>query len=179
MVIPIYTLSTKCCSMVHSASYSQLTERAQRVFDSLTPLAVRQLVPMARAIILPVVMGIAKPADPNCMSDRRKTGEDIFRLPPASLLRVPVCEDDPVESARVDHDAESEMGDGEEEMASMGVPAHDASSTATTGSNLLYLSDQVTTLTYYIIIYIYTYSTVTCLSMYMCTCTLYVVYCEM
>ena len=107
---------------------------------------------MARAIILPVAMGIAKPVDPNCMSDRRKTGEDIFRLPPASLLRVPVCEDDHVEAGGgggtaggggVDHDAESEMGDGEEEMTSIGVPAHDASSTATTGSNLLYLSDQV------------------------------------
>ena len=119
------------------------------MFTSLTPLAVRQLVPMARAIILPVVMGIAKPVDPNCMSDRRKMGEDIFRLPPASLLRVPACEDEPVEGAAggsgggADHDAESEMGDGEEEMTSMGVPAHDASSTATTGSNLLYLSDQV------------------------------------
>ena len=106
---------------------------------------------MARAIILPVVMGITKPVDPNCMADRRKTGEEIFRLPPASLLRVPVCEDEPVEGGGgasgggggVDHDAESEMGDGEEEMTSMGVPAHDASSTATTGSNLLYLSDQV------------------------------------
>jgi hypothetical protein len=133
----------------HSVSYNQLIERASRVFTSLTPLAVRQLVPMARAIILPVVMGITKPVDPNCMSDRRKTGEEIFRLPPASLLRVPVCEDEPVEGGGgaggggVDHDAESEMGDGEEEMTSIGVPAHDASSTATTGSNLLYLSDQV------------------------------------
>ena len=126
-----------------------MMERASRVFTSLTPLAVRQLVPMARAIILPVVMGIAKPVDSNCMSDRRKTGEDIFRLPPASLLRVPVCEDEPVEGAGgggVDHDAESEMGDGEEELTSMGVPAIDASSTATTGSNLLYLSDQVMSL---------------------------------
>ena len=98
---------------------------------------------MARAIILPVAMGISKPVDPNCMSDRRKTGEDIFRLPPASLLRVPTCEDDPVEGGGVDNDAESEMGDGEEEMTGIGVPTHDASSTATTGSNLLYLSDQV------------------------------------
>lgn len=136
---------------LYSVSYNQLIERASRVFTSLTPLAVKQLVPMARAIILPVVMGITKPVDPNCMADRRKTGEEIFRLPPASLLRVPVCEDEPVEGGGgasgggggVDHDAESEMGDGEEEMTSMGVPAHDASSTATTGSNLLYLSDQV------------------------------------
>ena len=141
-----------CVFSFHSVSYNQLIERASRVFTSLTSLAVRQLVPMARAIILPVVMGIAKPVDPNCMSDRRKTGEDTFRLPPASLLRVPVCEDEPVEGGSgagggggggVDHDAESEMGDGEEEMTSMGVPVHDASSTATTGSNLLYLSDQV------------------------------------
>lgn len=124
--------------------YSQLAERTQRVFTSLTPLAVRQLVPMARAIILPVTMGISKPVDPNCLSDGRKIGEEMFRLPAASLLRVPVCEDEPMDSAGVDHDAESEMGDGEEEMtSSVGVPAHDASSTATTGSNLLYLSDQV------------------------------------
>ena len=114
------------------------------MFSSLTPLAVRQLVPMARAIILPVTMGISKPVEPNCMSDRRRTGEEIFRLLPASLLRVPACEDEPLDSATVDHDAESEMGDAEEEITgSVGVPAHDASSTATTGSNLLYLSDQV------------------------------------
>lgn len=94
---------------------------------------------MARAVILPVAMGIAKPIDPSCMSDRRKTGDDIFRLPPASMLRVPLCDDDPVEGG--DHDAESKMGEGEEELPGIGVPAHDASSTATAGSNLLYLSD--------------------------------------
>ena len=39
-------------------------------------------------------------------------------------------------------DTESEAGDGEESTS--GGPAHDASSTATVGSNPIYLSDQVT-----------------------------------
>ena len=102
------------------------------------------------------------------MSDRRKTGEDIFRLPPASLLRVPTCEDDPVEGGGVDNDAESEMGDGEEEMTGIGVPTHDASSTATTGSNLLYLSDQVCYMYMYVIDRTCKNSSNTC------TCTLYI-----
>ena len=116
------------------------------MFTSLTPLAVRQLVPMARAVILPVAMGLAKPADPACMSDRRKTGDDIFRLPPASMLRVPLCDDEPMEGGGGDQaDSESKMGEGDEELPNIGIglPSHDASSTATTGSNLLYLSDQV------------------------------------
>ena len=41
-------------------------------------------------------------------------------------------------------DTESEAGDGEESTS--GGPAHDASSTATVGSNPIYLSDQVTTI---------------------------------
>lgn len=144
MFIAFYKLYQRVCVCLRSASYNQLTERAQKVFTSLTPLAVRQLVPMARAIILPVAMGISRPVDPNCMSDRRKTGEEIFRLPPVSLLRK--REDEPADNGGgggggADHDAESEMGDKEEEITSIGVPAHDASSTATTGSNLLYLSD--------------------------------------
>lgn len=116
-------------------------ERAEHVFASLAPLAIFQLVSMARAVILPVSMGVARPVHSLCMSDRHKTSMEMFSLPPTSLLRVPVVEEEGGGEGGVEADTESEMGDGEESVG--GVLTHDASSTATIGSNPLYLSDQV------------------------------------
>ena len=50
------------CDYVHMcrSSSSPLLERARRVFNSLAPLSIHQLVPMARALVLPVTMGIAR-----------------------------------------------------------------------------------------------------------------------
>ena len=90
MLVPINAPSSPpTCSSVSSV----LQERAERVFSSLAPLAVRQLVPMVRAIIQPVRTGMARPVDPMCMSDRHKTADELFRLPIPSLLRVPSTED--------------------------------------------------------------------------------------
>ena len=81
------------------------------------------------------------------MSERQETSEDMFRLPPASLLRMPtVSEDEGVggDGCGTDQDAESEMGEGEEDTSLGLISAMDASSGAVpVGSNLLYLSDQV------------------------------------
>ena len=101
-------------------------------------VSVDQCILILIGFVTSLCVQLCRPVDPLCMSDRRKTSEELFRRPPVSLLRVPVCEDETLEG-----DTESEMGDGEEEATSVGAPAHDASSTATTGSNLLYLSDQV------------------------------------
>ena len=116
-------------------------ERAEHILSSLAPLAVFQLVPMARALILPVSMGMTRPVHPLCMGDRHKTAMEMFTLPPTTLLRVPVVEEEGGGEGGADADTESEIGDGEESVG--GVPTHDASSTATIGSNPLYLSDQV------------------------------------
>jgi hypothetical protein len=82
---------------------------------------------------------MARPVDPLSMADRHKVTEEMFRLPPVSLLREHPMED-MEQSAGVSGD-ESEGGDGEEESVA-GTMAQDASSTATIGSNLLYLSDE-------------------------------------
>ncbi len=73
---------------------STLADRAARVLSSLAPLAVRPLVQMARAIVHPVTVGMARPVDPLCMSDRHKTAEELFKLPPPSLFRTPPFEDE-------------------------------------------------------------------------------------
>ena len=65
-------------------------------------------------------------------------------MPLVSLLRVPACEEEggaSEEGVVGDHDTESEMG--EDEPQSVGGLAHDASSTVTTGSHLVFFSDQV------------------------------------
>lgn len=64
-------------------------EQVERVLLGLAPLAVPQVVSLAKAVILPVCGGVVRPTDPLCMSARHKTGEEVFRLPPPSLLRVP------------------------------------------------------------------------------------------
>ena len=84
---------------------------------------------------------MTRPVHPLCMGDRHKTAMEMFILPPTTLLRVPVVEEEGGGEGGADADTESEIGDGEESVG--GVPTHDASSTATIGSNPLYLSDQV------------------------------------
>ena len=81
-----------CFLLSPSPVKSAVTERASSVFSSLAPLTVRALLRMARAIMLPVTRGVCRPLDPLCMNDRHKVSEDMFRLPPVSLLREPPCE---------------------------------------------------------------------------------------
>lgn len=73
--------------------------------------------------------------DPLCMSERGRVCEDVFRLPLVSLLRLGACQE---EVGGEGEGADSELGEED-------PPTHalDASSTVTTGSHLLYLSDQV------------------------------------
>ncbi len=47
------------CDMC-SHTPSLIVDRAQWIFSSLASLTVRQLVPMAKAVILPVMMGVAR-----------------------------------------------------------------------------------------------------------------------
>ena len=82
------------------------------------------------------------------MSDRREASEEMFRLPPVSLLRMPPCEEEASSSVGEgftggDQDTESEMGETEEDSSLMLVPSGLDSSTGPGASNLLYLSDQV------------------------------------
>lgn len=70
------------------------------------------------------------------MSDRHETSEEMFRLPPVSLLRVPPCEEEMGRDGGVaDQDTESEMGDVEDDTITIDPLAGP--------SNVLYLSDQV------------------------------------
>ncbi len=83
-----------------------------------------------------------------CMGDRHETSEEMFRLPPVSLLRMPPCEEEAGSGGEgflgADQDTESEMGETEEDSSLLLVPSGlESSSTVPTGSNLLYLSDQV------------------------------------
>ena len=79
--------------------------------------------------------------DPLCMSDRHETSEEMFRLPPVSLLRMPPCDEEVGGDGGVaDQDTESEMGEGEDEAL---APSMEHASSLAAGSNLLYLSDQV------------------------------------
>ena len=142
---------------------SPVVDRVQLILSALSSLAVPQLVALARVVLLPATLGVARPVDSACMSDgRHKVAEEMFCQTPPSLLRVPPLDDDEEEEeeelpaagvtgggmagggvAVGDADtAESELGDGEE--SSSGAPPLDASSTATIGSNpVVYLSDQV------------------------------------
>ncbi len=45
---------------VHSHTPSTIVDRARLVFSSLASLTVQQLVPIAKAVILPVMMGVAR-----------------------------------------------------------------------------------------------------------------------
>lgn len=73
------------------------------------------------------------------MSDRHETSDEMFRLPPVSLLRIPSYEEEGEGSAAVDLDTESEMGEAEDDLRA--VPSMDTSSAVP--ASLLYLSDQV------------------------------------
>ena len=78
------------------------------------------------------------------MSDRREVSDEMFRLPPVSLLRMPPCEDEgSSEGGTGDQDTESEMGDGEDESSGVLPPMDTGGSAIAPESNLLYLSDQV------------------------------------
>ncbi len=66
------------------------------------------------------------------MTERGRVCEDMFRLPLVSLLREGVWPEEDVEGV------DSEMGDEDPPTLAL-----EASSTVTTGSHLLYLSDQV------------------------------------
>ncbi|CAI8024034.1 E3 ubiquitin-protein ligase UBR5 [Geodia barretti] len=122
-----------------SVSKSGVGERAFFIFSSLALHAVPALLETALQVITPVTRGMARPIDPLSMTDRHKVAEEMFRLPPVSLLREQPMELSEQGGEGVSGD-ESEAGDGEESVA--GVGGQDASSTATIGSNLLYLSDE-------------------------------------
>lgn len=80
------------------------------------------------------------------MSDRHETSDDMFRLPPVSLLRMPPCEEEGSgEGFNTDQDTESELGEAEEDSSLVlgPLPPMDATSAVPADSNLLYLSDQV------------------------------------
>ncbi len=84
------------CSIICRAlcsAKSKVADHAARALCSLAPLAVRPLVRMAAALIRPVTVGVARPVDPLCMTDRHKTAEEMFKLPPPSLFRTPPMED--------------------------------------------------------------------------------------
>ena len=135
-----------------SPSLSPL-QLADRIFSSLVPLAVPQLISQARTVLTPVCMGVCMPIESaSSGSDKHKIAEELFRLPQADLLRVSTIpggggggggeHTQLTEGGISESESESGAGDGEESTS--GGPAHDASSTATVGSNPLpYLSDHV------------------------------------
>ncbi len=78
------------------------------------------------------------------MADRRETSDDMFGLPPLSLLRTPPCEEEGSgEGSLVDLDTESEIGDGEDDIVLVPPGMETGGVSINAGSNLLYLSDQV------------------------------------
>ena len=186
-----------------------MVDRSRRVFSSLAALSLKQMIPLALALIYPVKTGITRSGhththycspfswskdfhrslikpeftvlsslihlhfydatfaisvmwifvivvvdvvccylfvyravDPLCMSDRHETSEEMFRLPPVSLLRMMPSEEEgsgDSSTSNADPDTESEMGDAEDD--SLATPMENSSLTG--ASNLLYLSDQV------------------------------------
>ncbi len=73
------------------------------------------------------------------MSDRHETSEEMFRLPPISLLRMPPSEEEgsgDSSPSTEDPDTESEMGDDDS-------PSNPLDNSMEANSNLLYLSEQV------------------------------------
>lgn len=81
------------------------------------------------------MLGVARPVNLHCMSERGRVCEEVFRLPLISLLREGAAEEEGGGEGEI---ADSELGDEEPPTLAL-----DASSTVTTGSHLLYLSDQV------------------------------------
>ena len=69
------------------SSKSGVSERAFFAFSSLAPHSIPALLDSALASITPVMRGVARPVDPLSMADRHKVAEEMFRLPPVSLLR--------------------------------------------------------------------------------------------
>ena len=112
-----------------------------------------QLISQARAVLTPVCMGVCMPIESASVGgDKHRIAEELFRLPQADLLRVATVpggggggggeHTQLTEGGMSESESESGAGDGEESIS--GGPAHDASSTATIGSNPLpYLSDHV------------------------------------
>lgn len=136
--------------------HSSVYKEAVFILNSLAPLSIPELVATARALILPVCMGVARPFLPTLMNDKHKISEEMFTLPPANLQRqskLPppisvergVLEAPPTTSGGGVvvvpgdvSDSESDVGESEE------VHTHgDASSTATIGSGIPFFSDQV------------------------------------
>jgi hypothetical protein len=77
----------------HGVAKSGISERAFFVFSSLAPHALPALLDTALSVITPVTRGMARPVDPLSMADRHKVTEEMFRLPPVSLLREHPMED--------------------------------------------------------------------------------------
>lgn len=143
----------------HSSStdndHTALYKEATYVLNSLVPLALPQLLSMARAVILPVCMGVVRPFSPSLMSDRHKIASELFQLPPADLYRLPKRPSAPSSGTPVVLDLMTEPSDSgsegeaepeaEAEAENEEVHTHgDASSTATVGSNPIpFFSDQV------------------------------------
>ena len=154
------------CSMPEF-EHSPVYKEAIFILSSLAPLAVPELVSSARAIILPVIMGVARPFLPSLMVERHKVAEELFSLPPVDLSRQSkastvttavggasgtTSEGGFAVSSGTSaggggdgggSDSDSEAGEGED------VHAHgDASTTATVGSGsgpIPFFSDQVAT----------------------------------
>lgn len=81
------------CNPLSSVTSNKVAEHAARALSSLAPLAVRPLVRMARALVYPVTVGVVRPVDLLCMTDRHKTADELFKLPPPSLFRIPPTEE--------------------------------------------------------------------------------------
>lgn len=151
-------------------------KEAMFVLNSLTPLAIPELIVSARGLILPVCMGVARPFLPNLMNDKHKVAEDLFTLPPANLFKhsktplapttIPAfgtASETGSTGGRLStgggggvSDSDSDPGDGDDTHI-----LGDASSTATIGSGPLpFFSDQVlymyvSHLVKYFLMYIY------------------------
>lgn len=73
--------------VMFSSNRSGVSERAYFVFSSLAPHAIPALIDNAISIITPVIRGVTRPIDTFSMTDRHKVVEEMFKLPPVSLLR--------------------------------------------------------------------------------------------
>ena len=108
---------------------------------------------MAKAVILPVCMGVVRPFSPSLMSERHKIASELFQLPPADLYRLPKRPSAPsgtpvVLDLLTEPSDSGSDGEAEAEAENEEVHTHgDASSTATVGSNPIpFFSDQVSIL---------------------------------
>lgn len=155
------------------SDHSSVYKEAVFILNSLSPLSIPEVIGTARALILPVCMGVARPFLPSLMNDKHKISEELFTLPSASLHRQSKSSSAPATVTEVGvanmggvgegvSDSESEVGEGEE------THTHgDASSTATIGSGPIpFFSDQVSLINLFL-----DYNFLcTC-----CTCTVHVV----